>query len=527
MKDLCVATLIAIVLGGCSRFAYYNLPADPSQPATRRATFNIQDDRGEKDVLVLLALSGGGSRSAYFSSAVMLRLQQVFPDLDLLQEVDVISAVSGGSLPAAYYAISRDHTIRIDGGLPPGLRAHPKLHYDPATRVLSLTDTLTPMEVGTVRAAFTDLHDLHRFERLVRQQTVASNRIWDTKTVKALMGRNYIGRWVGNWFWPENILRYWFTAYDRSDIMAQTFADNLYDVRYTGRDLTFNNINPERPYLILNATNATEKVAPDDPAFGALFTFTDEDFRTKANSDISSYLVSRGVATSSAFPGLFNSMTLRNYLGHRKQYLHLFDGGNADNLGLTSLKRIILDVRVNPPQRYRKIVVVLVDAFVRSKGMSRDRADGRCPFFCYVADLNAVDAVASLLGANRAGVLQDFTDQLNVKRDCDLSHLPPEICDSPTLLSQISDVKSKLFFYHVRFEDSQLTGLIENIPTRFRLTNDQTGQSNAVHLDTAAMELINDQNACLQRIRRIVRGEETDADVRSGIYCTFHPGGGP
>jgi hypothetical protein len=48
-----------------------------------------------------LALSGGGSRSAVFGAAVLKELARV----GILSLVDVLSAVSGGSLPAAYYAL--------------------------------------------------------------------------------------------------------------------------------------------------------------------------------------------------------------------------------------------------------------------------------------------------------------------------------------------------------------------------------------------------------------------------------------
>lgn len=523
MKRLLVVIASIIAIAGCSSFAYYNnRDAGQPSPPESRATFNIRDDRGEKEVLVLLALSGGGSRAAYFSGAVMLRLQQVFPDLDLLQEVDVISAVSGGSLPAAYYAISRDRAVRLRKEPPSSLREHPKLRFNQATRELALADILTDAEESAAGAAFTDPYDRRQFERLVAQQAVISSRVWDAPTVNDLMGRNYIGRWVGNWFWPDNILLYWFTAYDRSDIMAQTFADNLYDVPYTGRDLTFRDINPERPYLILNATNATKKVVSADPKFGSVFTFTHEDFRQRANSDIGSYSIARGVTASSSFPVVLNHMTLRNYGDDRKRYLHLFDGGNADNLGLTSLKRILLDEHLNPPQRYRKIVVILVDSFVRSKGVDREQADGRCPF-CYVLDMNAVDAVDSLLEVSRDNALQEFRTQLNVDKDCVKGNLPQAICDSPRRDAQIAEVKNKLFFYHVRFEDSRSEDQLRRIPTHFRITNDKDGQPNSVHLDAAADELISEDNECLRRIRGIVRDEETEADASSPRYCTWHP----
>src|SRR4051812_30374532 len=55
-------------------------------------------------VFVGLALSGGGSRSANFSAACMFQLERV----GLLQDVDYISSVSGGSLTGAYYCVAED-----------------------------------------------------------------------------------------------------------------------------------------------------------------------------------------------------------------------------------------------------------------------------------------------------------------------------------------------------------------------------------------------------------------------------------
>jgi predicted acylesterase/phospholipase RssA len=67
------------------------------QPASGPATAPVEvSDDG---YFVGLALSGGGSRSANFSAACMFQLQR----FGLLQRVDYISSVSGGSLAGAYY----------------------------------------------------------------------------------------------------------------------------------------------------------------------------------------------------------------------------------------------------------------------------------------------------------------------------------------------------------------------------------------------------------------------------------------
>jgi predicted acylesterase/phospholipase RssA len=68
-------------------------------PTTRPATLPRDDG-----FFVGVAISGGGLRSANFSAAVMFQLQK----LGLLDRVDYISSVSGGSLTAAYYCLNDD-----------------------------------------------------------------------------------------------------------------------------------------------------------------------------------------------------------------------------------------------------------------------------------------------------------------------------------------------------------------------------------------------------------------------------------
>src|SRR5258708_7950468 len=119
------ATLLLVGCGSLSHTNFSREEDDPLPPyrlkPTRdeiirpvRATLEVNGKRGNPRVLFFLALSGGGSRAAYFSSAAMLKLQTLFDDVDLLNEVDVLSAVSGGSLAAAYYAISRDASVILE-----------------------------------------------------------------------------------------------------------------------------------------------------------------------------------------------------------------------------------------------------------------------------------------------------------------------------------------------------------------------------------------------------------------------------
>ena len=342
-------------------------------PTCEKTTPPPSDPKKQKDVLVLLALSGGGSRAAYFSSLAMLEMQRqkVILDesqgseTDLLHEVDAISSVSGGSLAGAYYAIS----------------------YDPG-----------------------------------QECAAKSKRKWDAKRVEALMTRDYLSRWVGNWFWPVNVVRYWLTDFDRTDIMAQTFADNLFDKWPTGGDLKLADLNPLRPNLILNSTSGTV-TRGGTIHFGDVFTFTHEDF-LRICASASSYSVARAVMASATFPGAFNFMTLRDYypdcdsaqpvpMKSRSHYLHVFDGGNSDNLGLTSLRRVIWESLIDrdgePQVPDKDVVVILVDAFIQSPGADPWDSDARASLD-FLIDMNFIDATDSLLEKNRERLIAQFRD---------------------------------------------------------------------------------------------------------------------
>jgi NTE family protein len=110
------ACLLAITLAcaACST-AHYTINPALADPASGNGyTIRNLDASGNSDSLtVILALSGGGYRAAALSFAVM-ELMRDTPirwmgrDGSLLQELDFVSAVSGGSLAAAFYAQDPD-----------------------------------------------------------------------------------------------------------------------------------------------------------------------------------------------------------------------------------------------------------------------------------------------------------------------------------------------------------------------------------------------------------------------------------
>lgn len=410
------------LLSSCSMYSHTNVEITTEGPTTSKAAYDIHQPRGQSEkTLVILALSGGGSRAAYWSSNVMLALEKVFKDQgwNLLHEVDAISSVSGGSLPAAYYAISAD----------------------------------------TQKEA----------------EQLPSKRIWNQEAVRKLMRRNYRNKWIGNWFWPTNIAKYWFTAYDRSDIMAQTLADNLFDQSFWGWDLRFRDINPERPNLIINATNGTAD------HFGDLFPFTTSQFQI-LGSDLAHYKIARAVMASASFPGAFNYMTLKDHK-QKHHYFHIFDGGNYDNLGLFSAMNIL----ASNHQQFDRFVVILVDAYISGEGVKHADYDGR-NILGFGVDLNFLDSFDALLLVNRRHVLKIFSDYMR------------------------NTFGPKGIFYPISFEDigdPSLRQHLQSINTDFKITRED---ANAI--DRATEKLMVQGNSCLQQIKHLLEAKDNTNDSR-------------
>lgn len=548
------------LLGGCSHLlATFNQPlpaaSDPGAaaapgPATR-ASFAVDGSRGQPRALVYLALSGGGSRAAYMSAGAMLRLARVDPEIDFLSEVDVMSAVSGGSIAAAFFAATRDEslwapdiTALLQGRspeelVPLRLGEAGQLHCDawPAT---GLPPSAAPAPQEALPGLLARLSPvlgpsrLDRVRRLCQQAPLQGLRAWTDSAAREYMSRNYIGRWLGNLLWPVNVAKYWFTGFDRSDIMAQTLADNLFDTPVLGRDLAVAELNPTRPFLLINATNATRHEGGQAFPFGTAFTFTEEDFRDRIGSDLRPFPLARAVMASSSFPGVFATMTLRDWRGASadqpekdRRFLHVFDGGNSDNLGLRAVKRSLLQLHAQDRLKdYDRIVVLLVDAFTVPSGARRNDPDPR-GLISYVVDANITDAVDSLLQANRTRLVSEF-DLAELRwndRDCrsDARNLPVALCDqlAQTAPSGVLRLSDKLVFYHLGFDDvlprqddsspeadarRDLKRDLDRIPTSLQL-----GGKDAAFIDRALDHVIKPENQCLQQLKRLLLAEHANA----------------
>jgi NTE family protein len=319
-----VLVLAAAVLAGCASVKpWINEPLPPEDQNRP-----VRKTERDPSILVAITLSGGGARAAAFGFGVLTAMQETRyqwngAETTLLDATDVVSGVSGGSIVAAYLAA---HGIE---GLP-------------------------------------------RFE-----QEFLRDNFQNSLITQALR--------------PGNLLDLTSPWLGRSHLLARRL-DELY------KGMTFGDVarRPRHPQLFITAT---------DMSLGAGFEFTWEQFSLIC-SDLRSVPLSFAVASSSAVPLLLSPMTLRNYAdrcparspaaladaagaasdyrarlyrahelsytdARRKPYIHLVDGGLADNLGVQrlldralaggGLRQTFSEVGI-PPATIRKLVLITVNA---------------------------------------------------------------------------------------------------------------------------------------------------------------------
>ncbi len=111
-----LASLLPLLVGCATYASIDNQPRYGALPQDDVGAYGIGRQRPgqqQDDITVALAFSGGGSRAAALAYGVLLELRATTVptatgSVPLLDEVDAISAVSGGSFTAAYYGLHGD-----------------------------------------------------------------------------------------------------------------------------------------------------------------------------------------------------------------------------------------------------------------------------------------------------------------------------------------------------------------------------------------------------------------------------------
>jgi hypothetical protein len=188
---------------------------------------------------------------------------------------------------------------------------------------------------------------------------------------------------------------------------------------------------------------------------------------------------------SAAFPGVFNNVTLRNFYwpnkdDARKRYLHLFDGGPVDNLGVLTLLDTL--VKLYDPERPRKprgCLLFIVDAHGFSQPAREEsstlKRDTRS-FVDHIVDLNALVASDSMLTRRRFEILRRVGFTVRETYETSFRDFPifPDRTDSPRCGAWHLSLTNLFEAKQLKLEEPDLASrvgvAVNNIPTQFKLT---------------------------------------------------------
>jgi NTE family protein len=111
-KPVPIFLAVLLLVSGCAHYPR-NAPLVSTDQRTGYRFQNTASRTNSSDLLLMLAFSGGGTRAAALSYGVLEELARTpvggnGQQHRLLDEVDIISSVSGGSFTAAYYALYGD-----------------------------------------------------------------------------------------------------------------------------------------------------------------------------------------------------------------------------------------------------------------------------------------------------------------------------------------------------------------------------------------------------------------------------------
>jgi NTE family protein len=326
-----MAVLALLALAGCATRPI-NEPITRFDPNTGYRPYLLIPKRANNDphTLFVLAFSGGGTRAAAFSYGVLEELRRTEVAIDgqrrrLLDEVDLITGVSGGSFTALAYAL---HGERL----------------------------------------------FSEYEQRFLKRDVQGDLV--QRALNPFNWSKYIGGSAG-----------------RSELAAEYYDEILFDGA-TYADL----LTKQAPVAIANGT---------DISTGSRFSFYQNDFDLLC-SDLTKVRLSRAAATSSAVPVVLSPVTFNNYGGtcgyeypawvadvaktegrvrpsgrvfkryqemrefqnsKDRPYIHMVDGGVADNIGMRSVLESLEAIGISAEFRadvgfgvIRRIVVIVVNA---------------------------------------------------------------------------------------------------------------------------------------------------------------------
>lgn len=306
----------------------------------------------DEKVNFAIAISGGGTRSAVFAAGVMEQLAYLpsptKPSQTLLDSAEAISAVSGGSLAAAYYGLYKP----VDFSDPEATSAFFQRFKSNMTTDFTFRGAVHylshPWEAG-----------LTYYTRYRMAQTLANTfdqYLFKGATFEHLQERELCGE-------------------SPSILLNATSLD-------TGQKFIFSNLqvcNQLGVDPVHLADRLPSLVPKTDVAPLALLgqIVSSPIYRSvgfdSINSDIGTFRLASAVAASSAYPIIPGQYALIDYSNNG--YMHLADGGVSDNFGVDALISLYLR-KLEQSSRGKRLVVLSINASLPLEPKRQGDPDG-------------------------------------------------------------------------------------------------------------------------------------------------------
>jgi NTE family protein len=406
-----IAVVVAVCSGCASRPVNERITAvDPAHGYRLEVSLANRSNNDPRTVLVL-AFSGGGTRAAALSYGVLeaLRSKEIVVDRQrrrLLDEVDAITGVSGGSFTALAYALYGD--------------------------------------------------------RLFSE--------YEARFLKRDVQGSLLGRVFNPIYWPKLVGG----SYGRSELAADYYDQILFEGATFGDLLT-----RKAPITI---------VAGTDLSTGARVEFTQTVFDVLC-SDLRTVRLARAAATSSAVPLVFSPLTFNNYGGtcgfefhqrtvyemsspstrqrpaeralmrlreHRnlersaeRPYLHLVDGGVADNLGLRGVVEALEILEASPASReilgfdrVDRIAIIIVNAHA-APSMDGDRRETPPGVVAQIAQASGVPI--DLYSYESVQLIKDTVERWQMQAEISIARTRRD----PSMLAKTEDKRLSIALYAI------------------------------------------------------------------------------
>ena len=384
----------------------------PVQLGMVKPVYNRPSQNRENPLVIAVAISGGGMRAANFGLGALLGLESIriknSSGLDLLSEVDLFSTVSGGGIAAGLF-ISSVHDFIKSGGCLTDYSLKHVLCYNEAEIYDKENRKCPPLEKTMKEGPF-DPFILEHLNKNLHDIIAKSFNPFIGKTWKIWFGKldrtHYLEKamddfllgaeWrhnhrgledsslkLNNVFVPEEetntpvLLPYWISnaaTFENGAIFPFT-PEHLYKHRIWNYSHRLNNKDyqyiPDGFNLMkFNRWKLSKK--RDD------FPYKESHFASGNNNNkykkyIFDMPLSLGATASGNFPAALPATTMNSALDPENPYLHLLDGGLADNLGVITAIRYF---QKNIPKIVKRKLLIVIDAYKGRLGpfSSKERA---------------------------------------------------------------------------------------------------------------------------------------------------------